>query len=88
MLNSQTGEIVDVTITGRGEETLMVDGRPVSSKRYEIEMEEGPITLWYTSDTYQWLALQAATEGGRTLRYEPVQLPFSTEDRSARLAKR
>ena len=88
LLNSQTGEIVDVTITGRGEETLMVDGQPVLSKRYEIEMEEGPITLWYTSDTSQWLALQAATEGGRTLRYEPVQLPFSTDDQSARLAKR
>lgn len=86
LLNSQTGEIVDVTITGRGEETLTIDGRQIPSTRYEIEMEEGPITLWYTRDSSQWLALQAATEGGRTLRYEPVQLPFTTSDESARLA--
>lgn len=86
LLNSQTGEIVDVTITGQGEDTLMIDGRPVQSTRYEIEMDEGPITLWYTRDSTQWLALQAATEGGRTLRYEPVQLPFSTGDGSPRLA--
>jgi len=86
LLNSQTGELVDVTITGQGEETLMVNGQPVPSTRYEIEMEEGPITLWYTRDSSQWLALQAATEGGRTLRYEPVRLPFSTGNEGARLA--
>lgn len=86
LLNSQTGEIVDVTITGQGEDTLMIDGQPVPSTRYEIEMDEGPITLWYTRDSSQWLGLQAATEGGRMLRYEPVQLPFSTGDDTARIA--
>lgn len=86
LLNSQTGEVVDVTITGQGEDTLMIDGQPVASMRYEIQMDEGPITLWYTRDSSQWLALQAATEGGRMLRYEPVQLPFSTDADRARLA--
>ncbi len=86
LLNSQTGKIVDVTITGQGPDTLMIDGQPVPSTRYEIEMDEGPITLWYTRDSSQWLALQAATESGRMLRYEPVQLPFSTSEDRARLA--
>lgn len=86
LLNSQTGEIVDVTITGQGEDTLMVDGQPVPSIRYEIEMEQGPITLWYTRDSSQWLALQAVTEGGRTLHYEPLQLPFPAGNEKVRLA--
>ena len=85
LLNSQTGEIVDVTITGQGEETLLIDGQPVPSRRYEIDMDEGPITLWYTRDSSQWLALQATTEGGRTLRYQPVQLPFPTGNEGTRL---
>jgi hypothetical protein len=84
LLNSQTGEIVDVNITGQGEETLVIDGQPVPSRRYEIAMDEGPITLWYTRDSSQWLALQAMTEGGRTLRYQPVQLPFPTGNRGTR----
>ncbi|MFC1688584.1 DUF6134 family protein [Pseudomonadota bacterium] len=88
LLNSQTGEIVDVNITGQGEDTLLIDDQPVPSIRYEIEMAAGPITLWYTRDSGQWLGLQAATEGGRTLRYEPVQLPFSTSGERVRLAKR
>lgn len=86
LLNSQTGELIDVTITGKGEETLMIDGRPVPSTRYEIAMDEGPITLWYTRDSSRWLALQAATEGGRVLRYEPVELPFSTSEENPRIA--
>ena len=88
LLNSQTGEIVDVTILGMGEDTLLVNDQPVPSLRYEIEMEEGPITLWYTRDSKQWLALEAAAAGGRTLRYEPVQLPFSVEADNVRLASR
>ena len=88
LLNSQTGEIVDVTIRGMGEDTLLVNDQQVPSLRYEIEMEEGPITLWYTRDSKQWLALEAAAAGGRTLRYEPVQLPFSVGPDSVRLASR
>ena len=72
-------------ITGQGEETLVIDGQPVPSRRYEIAMDEGPITLWYTRDSSQWLALQAVTEGGRTLRYQPVQLPFATGNQGSRL---
>jgi hypothetical protein len=88
LLNSQTGEIVDVAITGQGEDTVLIDDQPIPSIRYEITMAEGPITLWYTRDSKHWLALEAATEGGRTLRYEPVQLPFSMNPERVRLANR
>lgn len=86
LLNAQTGELVDVAIIALGEETLLIEGEPVVAVRYEIGMDGGPITLWYTRDSAQWLALQAATESGRLLRYDPVQLPFSTGEDRARLA--
>jgi len=87
LLNSQTGKLVDVVITGEGEDTLSINGTTIAAMRYEISMEEGPITLWYTRDTSEWLALEAET-GGRTLRYEPVELPFSRNRESIPLAKR
>lgn len=86
LLNAQTGEIIDVDIESRGEETLLIDGDPVAAVRYVIEMDGGPITLWYTRDSSRWLALQAVTDGGRTLRYDPVQLPFPTRGEGSRLA--
>ena len=85
LLNAQTGEIVDVSIAAQGEDTLLIDGEPVAAVRYEIDMDNGPITLWYSRAGSQWLALQAVTEGGRMLRYDPVQLPFSLPAGSARL---
>jgi len=88
LLNSQTGEIVDVDITDIGQESLVIDGQSVDAMRYQIAMKDGPITLWYTLDTMEWLALEAATEGGRTLRYEPIELPSSNNIASVRLAER
>ena len=86
LLNAQTGEVVDVEVTDRGEETLEIDGTPVPAQRYSLELEEGPIELWYARENGQWLALEAAAKGGRTLRYEPVHLPFGLPGQDRRLA--
>jgi hypothetical protein len=86
LLNAQTGELVDVEISRQGQDAVLVNGRSVPAWRWVIDMEEGPITLWYARENGQWLALEAVTEGGRTLRYEPLQLPFELAGDDRRLA--
>lgn len=77
LLNSQTGEIIDVSIVEEGSDTLDIGPHPVPAQKYTIRMEEGPIKLWYTPGGKRWLALEAPAKGGRTIRYEPVVLPGS-----------
>lgn len=76
LLNSQTGEMVDVLISRRADEVIDIDGEAVAALRYTLEMKDGTISLWYSRDSHQWLALEAPAPGGRVLRYEPVELPF------------
>lgn len=76
LLNSQTGEIVDVEISRQADEVLQVDGQPVAAERYALEMADGTISLWYARESGQWLALEAPARGDRVLRYEPIELPF------------
>jgi Family of unknown function (DUF6134) len=68
LLNSQTGELMPVTITARGEETLTVQGESRLAQRHRISGPGLRIDLWYAGD--QWVALEAEAEGGRRLRYE------------------
>lgn len=68
LLNSQTGELVPVTITAGGEETLTVHGESRLAQRHRISGPGLRIDLWYAGD--QWVALEAEAEGGRRLRYE------------------
>lgn len=70
LLNSQTGELVPVTITARGEQTLTVRGEARVAQRHRIDGPGLRIDLWYAGD--QWVRLEADTEGGRRLRYEPA----------------
>ncbi len=86
LLNSQTGEFVDVDISRQAEEVLSIHGQPVAATRYAVEMEDGTITLWYGRETGQWLALEAPARGDRTLRYEPVRLPKDPGPDDDRLA--
>ena len=77
LLNSQTGELADVTIRAEGTETLAIGPHNVPAERYTIATEDGPIHLWYAPGSRHWLALEAETDGGRTLRYVPLQLPWN-----------
>jgi hypothetical protein len=69
LLNAQTGEYVDVTVTPIGEETLRVRGQRVTARRYALRGPNLAIDLWY-SPTNDWLALESTTDGGRRLRYQ------------------
>ena len=74
LLNSQTGEYLDVNINFIGNEALIINGNSVFAKRYRLEAEDIVIDLWY-SESMQWLALQTTTESGNQLRYQLEQLP-------------
>lgn len=76
LLNSQTGELIDVLVSRRADEVIDIDGEAVAAMRYTLEMEDGTMSIWYSRDDQQWLALEAPAPGGRVLRYEPVELPF------------
>lgn len=68
LLNSQTGELVPVTITEQGQETITVRGQPLAATRHRISAQQVQIDLWYADR--QWIALEALALGGRRLRYE------------------
>lgn len=68
LLNSQTGELLPVTVLPRGEEPVRVRGETLSARRYRIVGPQLQIDLWYAGD--RWVALEAPAAGGRVLRYE------------------
>ena len=69
LLNSQTGEIVDVDISYIADEKILVRNKMVNAKRYELKSDEFNIDLWY-SDKDEWLALNSTTKDGTKLRYQ------------------
>ena len=75
LLNAQTGELVDVAVDELGSDEVRAGELMLPARRYRIRMDDGSIDLWYHRDSGDWLALEAPTEGGRVLRYEPVGLP-------------
>ena len=77
LLNSQTGQLAEVTVRAHGPETLDIGPHRVPAEKYTIESTEGPIRLWYAPGSRHWLALEAELESGRTLRYVPLVLPWN-----------
>ncbi|MGW8247890.1 MAG: DUF6134 family protein [Acidiferrobacterales bacterium] len=69
LLNSQTGEFVDVRVEALGEETIPANGQLVRANHYRLHSELGEIDLWYAVDGDRWLALQSKTVNGRKLSY-------------------
>ncbi len=68
LLNSQTGELVPVTVARQGEEWLTVQGRRRLAERVRIDAPSMHISTWYADG--EWVGLEAQVEGGRRLRYE------------------
>ncbi|MEX0330081.1 MAG: DUF6134 family protein [Puniceicoccaceae bacterium] len=75
LLNSQTGEYEPVEVIERGEASIAYQGEAIPARQYDIMVKGLPISIWYAVEDQRWLALESLTEGGRTLRYEPVVLP-------------
>ncbi len=70
LLNSQTGELVPVTVEELGTATVHVDGEAVPSRHYRVVTDELSIDLWYSLQEQDWLALQTNTREGAVLRYQ------------------
>lgn len=68
LLNSQTGEMVEVNSEFIGKENLIHKGEEVTARHYRLNGENLKIDLWYSLDD-EWLALESLTEGGRIVRY-------------------
>ena len=69
LLNSQTGEIVDVDISFVADEKILVRNKVVNAKRYKLKSDKLNIDLWYSEEN-QWLALNSITKDGTNLRYQ------------------
>ena len=69
LLNTQTGEYVDVRVEEVGDEVLEVRGQTVAATRFKLTAYEVDLTLWYSPDN-EWLALESIAKGGHIIRYE------------------
>lgn len=68
LLNSQTGEYLDVDVEYLGEQAIRVRDTDTPAHHYRLRTDHATIELWYSQDD-QWLALQSTTRSGRLLRY-------------------
>ena len=75
LLNSQTGDYEDITVTLEGREQVPVAGERIDALRYRLSAQAGDITLWYSSVDNTWLGLEAPAKGGRKLLYRAVIVP-------------
>lgn len=69
LLNSQSGEFVDVDIEPLGREPIVVRGKQVTASAYKLTARQLEMTVWYSQDK-EWLALESVAKGGRIIRYE------------------
>jgi len=74
LLNSQTGEYIDVRVDYLGERPLKASGTTLPAQSYRLETDDVELELWYSQEGH-WLALQSTVESGRLLRYVIEQAP-------------
>ncbi len=69
LLNSQTGQLMEVEVTAPVSEDIEVRGNRIAAERYRLLAGEIEIDLWY-ADGREWIALETSHGEGRSLRYE------------------
>lgn len=69
LLNSQSGEYLDVRVEPLGREPISVRGEEVDATAYRLTAKKLEVTLWYSTEN-EWLALESVAKGGRIIRYE------------------
>lgn len=68
LLNSQTGEVMQVQLQKVGNESLEIDGQATPAQRYRLSGKDLKIDLWYSSKN-RWIGLESVTKEGRRIRY-------------------
>jgi len=71
LLNSQSGEYLDVDVEPLGREPITVRGEEVDATAFKLTAKKLEVTLWYSEDN-EWLALESVAKGGRIIRYELI----------------
>lgn len=69
LLNSQSGEYIDVEVESLGSQPITVRGQEVTASAYRLTAKKMQLKLWYSTDN-EWLALESVAKGGRIIRYE------------------
>ena len=74
LLNSQTGELINVSYNFVGSEIIKVKNQPMNAMHYQLKGKDNAgksinISLWYNSSK-QWLALESRLDNGYSLRYQ------------------
>ena len=83
LLNSQTGEYLDVQVTSLGTDTITVGDREVAVERLRLTAKDTDIEICYDIETGEWVALDTRLKKGRVLSYRRTLLPTSqTLDRA------
>lgn len=85
LLNSQTGEVVDVQIQSLGNdrpEWLPVDTQ-LEGYRITAEPQKVDIRVYYDPRDDRWLGLESRLESGRLMRYVPAELKLRSAGTSA-----
>lgn len=68
-LNSQTGELIDITLSYIGPEQITINNTVIDSEYYRLQGKDLNIGLWY-SKSRQWLALKSTLKNGRVIHYQ------------------
>jgi len=68
LLNSQTGEYIEVRVDYLGERLISAGKTALPAHRYRLETDDLELELWYSQEGH-WLALQSTIDGERLLRY-------------------
>jgi hypothetical protein len=82
LLNSQTGELIDVEIETLGTDTpdWLPMQIPLEGYRIVAEPENVDIRVFYDQQDGRWVALESVLESGRVMRYLPTRIPQSVAD--------
>ncbi len=74
LLNTQKGEVEDITVDYKGVEKFDVLGTTVQAKHYSVDASV-PIEIWYDEETNQWVGLKFNIRGSdfEYRRMTPIQ---------------
>ena len=76
LLNPQTGEVEEVSVTYSGAETMMLNGRAITADRYRLLLKAGYVDVLYDQATKIWVGLEALNGEGNLITYVPKTIPL------------
>jgi len=76
LLNSQTGEYLDVQVTSLGTDTITIDDREVAVERLRLTAKDTDIDICYDVESGEWVALDSRLKKGRVLSYRRAPAPI------------